>query len=175
MSVCARCGLDLESGVRVDLEDDPAPQPAPRAPAPPMAVSIIGGIAFMGSLALTVLSIALWLGGFDGCQYFVPICAFGIYAAVQFLRQKSVRLLILALSFGLAVDVVALIAMPVYHANMEASAVDRNMTSEKAEVVIPSVVDKLDTQKLTIGIGLILVYAGVVFYLMTPQVKRHFR
>jgi hypothetical protein len=174
MSLCTRCGLDLESGVRVDLQDDLAPPPAPRAPALPLAVSIIGGITFLGSLVFTVVAIALWLGGFDGCQYFVPICLFGIYAAVQLLRQKSVRLLILALSFGLAVDVVALIAMPIYHANMAASAVDRNITSDEAEVVIPSVVDKLDTQRLTIGIGLTLVYAGVVFYLMTPRVQRHF-
>ena len=34
---------------------------------------------------------------------------------------------------------------------------------------------RLDTQSLTIGIGLILVYAAVAFYLLTPRVQWHFR
>jgi hypothetical protein len=177
MSLCSRCGLDLESGARVDLDVDFAPPPEPRAPALPLPVTIIGGVTFLGSLAFTIVSFVFWLQGFDGYQYFVPVGLFGTYAAVQLLRQKSVRLLLMALSFGLAIDIVALIAMPIYRANVEASAVDQTIAAgghEEVEVVIPSVVDKLDTQRLTIGLSLIFVYAGVVFYLLTPRVQRHF-
>jgi hypothetical protein len=46
---------------------------------------------------------------------------------------------------------------------------------DQADVVIPSVVDRLDTQSLTLGIGLIVVYAGVAVYLLSPQVRRYFR
>jgi hypothetical protein len=180
MSLCSRCGLDLDTGVRVDLEEDLAPPPEPRAPALPLSVSIIGGITFLGSLVFAAVSAALWLQGHAGYQYFVPIGLFGVYAAVQCLRQKSVRLLLMALSFGVAIDIVALIAMPIYRAHTEASAIEQPLGAEiqlpeGAEQVIPSVVDKLDTQSLTIGIGLILVYAAVAFYLLTPRVQRHFR
>jgi hypothetical protein len=176
MSLCSRCGLDLETGARVDLEDDVAPPPEPRAPALPLPVLVVGGISLLASMVFMVLSFAFWLRGFDGYQYFVPICLFGIYASVQLLRQKSVRLLLIALSFGLAIDLVALIAMPIHRAHMAAStAVEQPNGAEGEEFVIPSVVDKLDTNSLSVGIGLILLYAGVAFYLLTPQVKRHFR
>jgi hypothetical protein len=177
MSLCSRCGLDLETGVQVSFEDDLAPAPEPQAPALPLPVSIIGGISLLGSLVLTVLSIVLWLQGFAGYQYFVPICLFGSYASLQLLRRKSVRLLLIALSFGVAIDLVALIAMPIHRAHMEATALERPVGAEEpegAELVLPSVVDKLDTQSLTTGIALMLVYAGVAFYLMTPRVQRHF-
>jgi hypothetical protein len=178
MSVCSTCGLDLETGTRVVLEEDLAPTAVPRAPSLPLAVSIIGGVSFVGSLVFTVVSIALWLKGFQGYLWFVPICLFAIFAAVQLLRQKSVKLLLMALSFGLAIDIVALIAMPIYRANAAAMAVEHPLGAELpegTEMVIPSVVDLLDTQSLIIGIGLILVYAGVAIYLLTPQVQRHFR
>jgi hypothetical protein len=179
MSLCSRCGLDLETGARVNLEDDLTPPPEPRAPALPLPVSIIGGVTFLGSLVFAVVSLALWLQGHNGFHYFVPIGLFGMYAAVQCLRQKSVRLLLMALSFGVAIDIVALIAMPIYRAHVESSALEQPLGAEiqapeGAELVIPSVVDKLDTQSLTIGIGLILVYAAVAFYLLTPRVQWHF-
>jgi hypothetical protein len=177
MSLCSSCGLDLETGTRVVLDDDMAPVAAPRGPSLPLAVSILGGISFLGSLVLTIVTVSLWLRGFEGYQYFAPICIFGVYAAVQFLRRKSVRLLLMALTFGVAIDVVALVAMPIYRANAETAPIERTIGSEPAagsELVIPSVVEKLDTQSLTWGIGLIVVYASVAIYLTSPAVRRHF-
>src|SRR5262249_14766857 len=49
MSLCSRCGLDLESGTRVSLEDDLGPPPPPRTEGLPLPVTIIGGIALLGS------------------------------------------------------------------------------------------------------------------------------
>jgi hypothetical protein len=177
MSLCSTCGLDLETGTRVSLEDDLAP-PAPRKPSLPLPISILGGISFLGSVILTIATTLLWLRGFEGVQYFVPICLFGVFGAVQFLRQRTVKLLLMALTFGLAIDIVALIAMPIYRANVDTAESVRTVAPvdpDKGELVIPSVVDKLDTQSLTIGICLIVVYAGVAIYLMSPQVQRHFR
>jgi hypothetical protein len=178
MSLCSTCGLDLETGTRVALDDDLTPPPEPRGPALPLPVLVIGGIALLGSVVLAIVSISLWFRGFDGYQYFAPICLFGVFAAVQFLRLKTTRLLLMALTFGLAIDIVALIAMPIYRANNETGAVARTVAVDdpgKADLVIPSVVDKLDTQSLSIGIGLIFVYAAVSIYLMSPPVRRHFR
>jgi hypothetical protein len=45
----------------------------------------------------------------------------------------------------------------------------------QADIAIPSVVERLDTQSLTLGIVLIFVYAAVAVYLLSPQVRRYFR
>jgi hypothetical protein len=46
---------------------------------------------------------------------------------------------------------------------------------DTADLVIPSVVEHLDTNSLTLGIILIGVYAGTAIFLLSPPVKRHFR
>jgi hypothetical protein len=178
MSICNKCGLDLESGTRVSLDDDLGPPPAPPEPGMPIPVGVIGGVCFLGSLIFAILTLSLWLRGTDGFQYFVPVCLFGIFASVQFLRRKSLKLLLMALTFGLAIDVIALIAMPIYYANAEAGPIVRSspvLDPDQADIVIPSVVERLDTQSLGIGIALIVVYAAVSVYLISPPVKRYFR
>ena len=97
---------------------------------------------------------------------------------MQFLRQKTVKLLLVALTFGVSVDVVALIAMPIYRANVDTAASVQTVAPvepDNADLVIPSVVEKLDTQSLTLGISLIIVYAGAAILLLSPPVQRHFR
>jgi hypothetical protein len=178
MSICQTCGLDLETNSRVSLEDDLAPQSAPRAASLPIAVGIIGGICLLGSLFFAVLTASLWLRGYDGYQYFVPVCLFGVIAAVQFLRLKSLRLLLMAMSLGVALDVVGLIAMPIYDAHSQTTIKERTVpvsSPDEEGVIIESAVNRLDSQRLGLGIGLILAYAGVSAYLLSPQVKRHFR
>ena len=84
----------------------------------------------------------------------------------------------MALTFGLMIDIVALIAMPIVRANTETRPVQRTTPTndpDQADVIIPSVVDRLDTQKLSVGLSLILAYAGVSVYLLSPQVRRYFR
>jgi len=121
---------------------------------------------------------SLWVRGFEGFQYFFPICLFGAFASVQFLRQRTVKLLLVALTFGVAIDIVALIAMPIYRANADTAASVQTVAPvdpDKADLVIPSVVEKLDTQSLTLGISLLVVYAGAAIFLLSPPVQRHFR
>jgi hypothetical protein len=178
MSICSRCGLDLESGSRVSLDDDLGPPPPPPPPSMPIPVGVIGGVSFLASVIFSIATVSLWLRGADGFQYFVPVSLFGVFAAVQFLRRKSVKLLLVALTFGLAIDILALIAMPIINANVEVNAVKRDVYQDdldQADIAIPSVVDRLDTQSLSLGIGLIGLYAGVAVYLLSPQVRRYFR
>jgi predicted nucleic acid-binding Zn-ribbon protein len=177
MSICSKCGLDLESGTRVSLDDEFAPPPAPPQPMWPLPVAIIGGICFLASLIFTVATLSLWMRGVDGFLYFIPLCLFAVFASVQFLRRKSLKLLVIALTFGLAIDIVAMIAMPIVDANLQTKAIARDHTDDldQADIAIPSVVDRLDTQKLSLGITLIIVYAGVTIYLISPPVRRYFR
>jgi len=177
MSICSKCGLDLESGARVSLDDDLVPPPPP-APTMPIPVGVIGGVCLLGSVIFSIATVSLWLRGSDGFQYFVPVSFFAVFAAVQFLRRKSIKLLLIALTFGLAIDIVALIAMPIYYANVATAPVPRTELSDdlaQADIAIPSVVERLDTQSLTLGIVLIFVYAAVAVYLLSPQVRRYFR
>lgn len=175
MSLCAGCGLDLETGTRVALDDDLVPPPPP-PPSMPIAVGIIGGISFLASLIFTIATISLTIRGHEGLHYFVPLCLFAVFASVQFLRLKSVKLLLIALTLGLGIAVVALIALPIYHANTLHPGVPVPTDNpDLAEMAIPSVADQLDTQSLAVGIALIVVYSGVAIYLLSPQVRRTFR
>ena len=84
----------------------------------------------------------------------------------------------MALTFGVAIDIVALIAMPIYRANVDTAESVRTVAPvdpDRTDLVIPSVVEKLDTQTLTLGICLIAVYAGAAIFLLSPPVQRHFR
>ena len=47
------------------------------------------------------------------------VSAFGIYACVQFIRGKSAKALLLALTFGSVVDVMGLVALPLVQPFLE--------------------------------------------------------
>jgi LSD1 subclass zinc finger protein len=179
MSLCTFCGLDLETGMRVGLEDDFDIAPAAaRGPSMPMGISVIGGIAFLGSVILVVISLFEWLNHKAGFQFLALVCLFGIFASVQFLRGKSSKLLIVALTLGAMIDVVALIALPVYHANEESGlqhpAVVTNTDDEIEGPLIKPYTERLDYTSITWGITILLVYAATTVYLMSSPVRRHF-
>ena len=100
MSLCQTCGLDLESGTRIDLIDDLAPPPAPAARVCRCRSRSSAASAAPLSAALVVAAFLMWTKGISGTQYFIPVAAFGGYASVQFLRGKSVKLLLVALTLG---------------------------------------------------------------------------
>ena len=183
MSLCSRCGLDLDTGQRVETIDlfDEAPV-APRQTSFPMGVALIGGIAALASGLLAVISLVAWTRGLEGAQFLLGICLFGIYASVQFLRRKSVRLLVIALSLGLFVDVLALIALPVYNANAMVGtgeidiggAVAPSNEQEFDGPQIHSLQDQLNMEKISWGIALMLGYAALAVYLNSPSFRRQF-
>jgi hypothetical protein len=173
MSLCSTCGLDLETGTRVSLDDDLALPPPPRPSGPPLAISIIGGLCLLGSAVATIVPIANWLVWHkEGWLWFVPLGLFAIFASVQFLRGKSAKLLLVALSLGAAIDVVALIALPIVFANMEAPRTTPIDDPNSEGMVIQSITERLDAQKLGLGIGVLLGYAGLAVSLCSPPIRR---
>lgn len=178
MSLCNTCGLDLDTGTRIDLDDDLAPPARSRSQSMPIPMAVVGGLSLTGSIALAIVAFVTWIGGKDGAQYFIPVAAFGGYAAYQFLRSKSVKLLLAALTLGAVIDLAGLIALPVYNANADATVVEASANGDDPDAIgerMLSVNERLDTNKLSIGITVLFLYAVVSIYLVSPQVNHHFR
>lgn len=193
MSLCSRCGLDLDTGHRIQVDEllDEMPPPPPVV-APPLAVLIIGLIALVASLVLAVLS-ASQLEGF-GRLCLVPSCLFGTYAAVQFLRAKSIRLLVVALMLGGVVDILVLIVLPVIQAETlavpavqvvegfgpapEPSPVavpeEEETEDRAAKLGLKSRAERIDQTKMNTGIAVLIADALMLLALSTRGVKRHF-
>jgi hypothetical protein len=182
MSICSVCGTDQDTGLRVGLDDDlepPAPQAPPGAPA---HVSITGVLIIAGSLMLMVLafinstrtdtSIGLlsWLA-------LSLVSGYGIYSAIQFIRGKSAKLLIAALTLGAVVDVMTLIALPLLQPFMQDQEnIVKAIVPEgvdDASVGIKAFEDRFDLKRIMLGIGLILLYAVFSIYLISPPVKKY--
>lgn len=178
MSICNVCGLDLESGMRVGLDDDLAPPPVARDPGLPILMTVLGGVCLALSVALGVVALLYWQRGNQGVQYFIPIAGFGVYAAVQFIRVKSVKLLLLALTLGALIDVSGLIVMPIVNANVDTTVVQRSEASDDPDAaleIIRPVSERLDTQRIWLGTSLLAVYALTSVYLLSPTVQRQFK
>jgi hypothetical protein len=187
MSICHTCGVDQETGVRVGLEDDLAPPPRPRPSGPPIHIAVAGFLTGLAGAVLLVLALIKSVSGEPGVTQYGWLClalvsAFGIYGAVQFFIGKSPRYLMLALTLGVFVDIVALIVLPIVQANYEDRDVvvrherpkdDPNAIDEE-DVILKGVGERLDQQKLATGLTVIVIYALLSIYLMSPPVKRHF-
>ena len=175
MSLCSKCGLDLETGSRIVLDEDLMPEAPKRAGGPPLPVTVIALISLLGCLLLAVYSTMQWKRGTDGWQYFIPVCLFGAFAAVHLLRGHTAKLLIVALSLGAMVDVVAFIALPIVQANEETKIEQRPVDDDEFEnVAIQPITERLDTNKLSLGIVNLILYAAVAAYLSSPGVRRHY-
>ena len=182
MSICGICGTDQETGLRVGLDDDLAPPPPPTPQGPPAHVSIAGILCITGALILLVLALIqstqtstsiqflswLSLGGVSG---------YAIYSAVQFIRGKSAKQLILALTLGVIADVMILIALPLLQPFLQEQ---ENIVStiapqdpDDAGVEILPFEKRINLNRIMLGIGLILVYAVFSIYLISPPVKKY--
>lgn len=178
MSICQTCGLDLETGLRVGLEDDLAPPPSVRSEGLPILMTVVGGLTLALSVVLGIVALLYWQRGQAGLQYFIPIAGFGVYAAVQFMRGKSVKLLLLALTLGAMIDVAGLIALPIYNANFDTTVVRRDEASDDPDAeldIIRPVSERLDTQRIWSGTALLGLYAATSIYLLSPGVQKQFK
>ncbi len=179
MSLCGTCGLDLDTGQRVETlevfeEDLP---PSAYRQAPPIGLIFVGTLCATGFLILSIASLVAWGKGMDGAQYLLVIWLFGIYATVQFLRRKAIRPIFIALSLAVAVGAVYLIALPVYYANMptDAPALDPGNAPVNSDPDAPDLRPiVVDMNKISWGVASMLGYAGIVFYLNTPGLRRQF-
>jgi len=183
MSICVTCGTDQDTGLRVGFDDDLMPPPPPRVKGPPLHVSIIGGLCGTAGIIFMLLGVIQSTRGESNIQNYgwlalALISAFGIFACVQFVRGKSVKLLMLALALGVGVDVISLIAVPLTRPILQPK---EDMVKEvrpteitDSSVAITPFEERMDTRKITLGVGLIILYAGLSLYLMSPPVKRYF-
>lgn len=177
MSLCSTCGLDLETGSRIDLEDDLMPDAPARPSGPPLPVSVIAIVSLLGSLILALYSLIQWTNKQEGWQYFIPICLFGAFAAVNLLRGRSAKLLIVALTLGVMVDVVGFIAMPIFQAYQDQVIVEQKPSSDDpdaADVAIRPITEGLSYNRISLGIAGLFAYAIVAVYLSSPSVRRHY-
>jgi hypothetical protein len=184
MSICVVCGTDQETGMRVGLEDDFTPPPPPPAQGPPIHVATIGGLCIAASLGLVAMAVVGSVRVVSSLEHTGWLCLaviaiFGIYGAVQFIRGKTAKLLLVALSIGVVVDVMTLIALPIAQANFEDPdkiiSVLRPEDPEDSNMRIKPLEDRIDASRIAAGIGLILVYALLSLYLISPPVKRYVR
>jgi len=186
MSICTACGVDQDTGMRVGLDDDLVPPP-PAATGPPLHIAITGFLCGLTSLLLLVLSLIQSVRGQAGPTQYGWLClalvsAFGIYGAVQFFIGRSVKYLMLALTLGVFVDAMSLIALPIYQATFadretvvtKVAKKDTPDSLDDEDVQINPITDRLDLQKIEGGLIVILLYAMLSIYLMSPPVKRYF-
>jgi hypothetical protein len=183
MSLCEFCGLDLDTGIRVAPDEELfAAPPIPKAPPLPIGVGIVGGITALGSVVLFFVALVQWTNQkasqLSGYEFLGVVCAFGIFASIQFLRGKSVKLLLVALTLGAMIDVVGLLVVPVWKASEDAAAAPLINNDPNDEDGQPAAVEpyyeRINKATIAWGVALLVLYAVVVFYLLTPGVRRHF-
>ena len=138
-------------------------------------------ICALGGLVLFVASMVQWYRGRGGAEFLGLVWLFGIFASVQFLRGRSIKLLMVALTLGVMINIVTLVALPLFQAREfdQATAESRQVDDPDVEVAIPTYVERLaasgGTQRVELGIAFLIVYAGVSVYLTSPSVRRYFR
>jgi len=104
------------------------------------------------------------------------VSGYGIYSSIQFIRGKSAKLLIAALTLGVIVDVMTLIALPLLQPFMQdQEKIVKQIVPDDvddASVGILSFEERIDLKRIMFGIGLILIYAIFSIYLISPPVKK---
>ncbi len=179
MSLCARCGLDLDTGRRHNVIDEITEEapPPPRVAGPPIGIALIGGVSLIVSLILTILSFMAYSKGQAGTQYLGLVSLYGVFAAVQFLRGKSVKLLMIALGLAAGIDVIALIALPLYNVFTAPPVVQDSAPVGIDPEDMPhyqNISQQVDSRTITWGIVILLLIAAAMVYLSTRAVRRHF-
>lgn len=188
MSLCPACGTEQESGQFIGLEEDLFPPPPPRPTGPPIHIAIVGMICGLAGVILAILSLIQSVRGAEGVYQYGwialgVIAGYGVYGAVLFIEGKSIKNLLLALTLGLFVNIISMIALPIFEANFEQDAqVITKITTpledlnpdEIADFQFAPLVDRLDQQRITWGVALVIVYAMLAVYLNSPIVKRYF-
>ena len=181
MSICMTCGTDQETGLRVGLEDDLIAAPPPPSQGPPLHVAIIGGLCGTAGIILMILGAIQSIQGKTGAEKSAwlamsLVSVLGILGCVQLIRGKTTRLLLLALTLGAGLDVLGLVAAPLILPMLEDDEVMvdvRATNPDDSGVGIKPFEERINTQKIELGIVFIVVYAAVSLYLMSPPVKKY--
>jgi hypothetical protein len=181
MSTSLSSGVHQEDGLRFRLGDDLiAPQPATGAP---LHIAVIGSLLGALALILLVMSLIRSVVGADGSQNHGWLClaavsGFGIYACVEFIRGKSVKLLMLALALVAAVDVIGLIAYPLVQPMLQDQGQIvkevKPQDLDESDKQIRPFEERMNIQGIELGVGFLLICAVLSLYLRSPPVQKYF-
>ncbi len=182
MSICMSCGTDQETGLRVGFEDEFAPPPPPPPSGPPFHVLMVGGLCLAGGIVLAIMSVAQsvhsesqlanlsWLA-------LGLVSLFGIFAAVEFLRGKSARLMLTAIAIGCIVDVMGMIALPIIQASFDEPehilAPAHSADIDDEDTAIRPLEERIDSRKLAAGVALLAIGGVLSIYMLSPTVKKY--
>ena len=182
MSVCPTCSTDQETGMRVGLEDDLAPPPLPRSQGPPLHISIIGGLCGTAGIILTLVGVIKSTQGQSSAENYAwlalaLIAMFGIFGCVQLIRGRSAKVLILALTIGVVGDVLGLVAIPLIAPMLEDNEqiikAIKPKDLDESGVEIRPFEERINTEKIKLGVLVLLIYAVLSLYLISPPVKKY--
>ncbi len=168
--------------MRIGLEDDLAPPPPPRPQGPPLHISIVGGLCGTGALITMLSGVIMSTQGDPGIEHYAwlvlaAVSAFAIFGCVQFLRGRSAKVLLLALTIGLGVDVLGLVAVPIIQPMLEdqdqIAKVVKPKELDESDVEIKSFEERMNIRKIQLGVAGILIYAMLSVYLTSNPVKKY--
>jgi hypothetical protein len=175
MSLCQTCGLDIDTGRRehVDemLDEELAPV-GPVAKGPPIGVALIGSVTLIVSAILAILSMVRLPP--EGGIPLAIVCLFGLFASIQFLRGRSVKLLLIALLIGGVIDIIGLIIMPAWQANQVTIDPQVTVSPLDEDIEMKPLDERIDYNKLMLGLAILGVDVIAFIYLSTAGIKRHF-
>jgi phage FluMu protein Com len=182
MSVCMTCGTDQETGLRVGLDDDLIAPPPPRTQGPPLHIAIIGGLCGTFAIILMLAGAIKSVQGKTGAENYAwlalaLVSALGIFGCVQLIRGKSARVLLLALTLGVGLDVLGLVAAPLVMPMLEDQdqiVIDvKPKDLDQTGIEIKPFEERVNTQKIELGIVFMVIYAALSLYLISPSVKKY--
>lgn len=188
MSLC-HCGLDLDTGRREapdveEIYEEDAPL-ARRQSGPPLDIAVLGGLILVCGTILTVAGLAFSVGPQEDLTRYATLAlaaigAFTVYAGTQFLRGKSHRAGVFALVLIAVANVGGLIVWPIIEANRAApsAAIVEHRSVGLSDESLPefeNTAANLDTDRLTIGVILLVVSSGLIVYSLRPRVGRYFQ
>ena len=176
MSLCQHCGLDIDTGRRENVDemlDEEAAPAGPAAKGPPIGIALIGSSTLLISGILAIFSMVKLPP--NGAVPMALVCLFGVFASVQFLRGKTAKLLLAALLIGGVIDIIGLVIMPAWQANQVAPEVTGDLTSvDDEDVEVKPLDQRIDFDKLMMGLVILGVDVAVLIYISTAGIKRHF-
>jgi len=175
MSLCQTCGLDIDTGRREHVDemlDEQVVATGPTIQGPPIPVTLIGSSTLVISAILAILAMVRLPP--NGGVPLAIVCLFGAFASVQFLRGKSVKLLLIALLIGGVIDIIGLIIMPAWQANQMAIDPNVSISPLDEDVEMKPLDERLDYDKLMLGLAVLGIDIVVFIYLSTAGIKRHF-
>jgi len=183
MSICISCGLDQETGIRTRLDDeDLLPSGPPPSQGPPIHVAVVGGLCAAAALIFMLVGVTQSVRGTSdwrqyGWLFLALVSAYGIYTSVEFIRGRTAKLLMVALMLGIIVDLMAMVALPIAEFILpdpqQIISTDTKPDLNDSSVQIKPPEERLDTQRIIYGIGVIVVFAMLYLYLMSPPVKKY--